>query len=333
MNRKLISALLLVSTFLCGTTGALATDGLTVPAEDTLPPVVEETPVEELVIESTDPVEEAAAETEDEEASPDVQYELQEVEVELLNPVTTDETGTFYLPEDEELIDFIFPSEINGSPVYVIGEGAFRGFDMFRTVVIPSSIEEIGADAFADCENLERIIFADRADTSELTLGENWCGEAEVEFGLVAIAIETEEPAAEPEASEEPSEPTETPAEEIDPSEDTEEGSEEVITPSEPDVVPGEDETPAEEPGEDTEIPSEEPNATPSEEEPDLSIEEPAVPEEEVEEEPKEEEETLVEEAVEESEPDELSEESVPEEEPVEESEPEADADESEQAE
>jgi hypothetical protein len=49
------------------------------------------------------------------------------------------------------------PSEYNGLPVKEIAEGAFINNDNITNVVLPDSIEKIGAYAFALCDKLEEI--------------------------------------------------------------------------------------------------------------------------------------------------------------------------------
>lgn len=117
---------------------------------------------------------------------------VEEVEVELDNPIEADEDGTVAVFAGNP-IDFIFPSEIQGQPVTIIGASAFKGCAYFKTITIPACIEEIGEDAFADCSNLEKIILLGRADTEDMTLGENWSGDAEVIYGLTSVEEEIEE--------------------------------------------------------------------------------------------------------------------------------------------
>jgi len=125
----------------------------------------------------------------DSEAVPDAPSEPAASEIineniDLENTVTTDEEGTVILPEDA-LIDFIFPETVNEIPVNTISAEAFTGCEYFRTVIIPATITEIGADAFADCPNLKQIILLDRLNTEDMVLGENWAGDTPIEFGLI----------------------------------------------------------------------------------------------------------------------------------------------------
>lgn len=109
-----------------------------------------------------------------------------EVIPQLEHEAEVSEEGKVYF-ETGTLIDLILPETLNGEPITRIGEGCFKGCNVIRSVTIPSAITEIGADAFTDCPYLEVIYFADRADAKDLTLGENWSGEAEVAFLLVAV--------------------------------------------------------------------------------------------------------------------------------------------------
>lgn len=49
------------------------------------------------------------------------------------------------------------PDNIDDMPVTAIGEGAFQGNTQIENILMPIYLEEIGADAFADCTSLNRI--------------------------------------------------------------------------------------------------------------------------------------------------------------------------------
>lgn len=49
------------------------------------------------------------------------------------------------------------PESIDGKTVVAIGENAFTGLTKLKKVVLPDTVTEIGATAFADCENLTRV--------------------------------------------------------------------------------------------------------------------------------------------------------------------------------
>jgi hypothetical protein len=121
----------------------------------------------------------------EEDLAPFLVMENPQVDEVVEDPVSPDSDGTLLLEDDEALLDFIFPETIQGEPVQAIGAGAFQGCALFRTVTIPACVTEIGADAFADCPNLQTIILADRTDAEGMILGENWSGGADVLFGLV----------------------------------------------------------------------------------------------------------------------------------------------------
>ena len=53
-------------------------------------------------------------------------------------------------------VDVEIPSNIDGMPVASIADGAFKGA-LIRSVVIPSSVKEIGWFAFAGCSCLENV--------------------------------------------------------------------------------------------------------------------------------------------------------------------------------
>lgn len=156
-------------------------------------------------------------------------------ELVLENPTTADETGNITLSTDGSLIDFYFPTELSGEAITKITENAFRSCPYFRTVLIDSSMEEIGANAFADCEGLEYIVLLDRADTEDLNLGENWSGDATVIFELVAE--ESEAPAEGGTTEGKPAgEVTQTPAEPVVPEQT--EATEDSEVPTEPSETP-----------------------------------------------------------------------------------------------
>ena len=74
----------------------------------------------------------------------------------LENPVTPDNRGSFQLKK-AVLLDLIIPETINGVTASAIGDQAFRGCDLLRTVTIPLTIRSIGAKTFADCSNLRSL--------------------------------------------------------------------------------------------------------------------------------------------------------------------------------
>ena len=74
----------------------------------------------------------------------------------LENPVTPDNHGSFQLKK-AVLLDLIIPETINGVTASAIGDQAFRGFDLLRTVTILLTIRSIGAKTFADCSNLRSL--------------------------------------------------------------------------------------------------------------------------------------------------------------------------------
>ena len=105
--------------------------------------------------------------------------------VDMDDLTTADEDGRIPLPEDDDLMSFLFPQYLGGNKITKIGASTFCDCPYFRTVIIPGGVTSIGANAFADCDNLEYIVLLSRADTSDMTLGENWAGDAEVVFALV----------------------------------------------------------------------------------------------------------------------------------------------------
>lgn len=106
---------------------------------------------------------------------------------------SADSEGNVSIPESG-IFDFLFPEELKGEAIFRIGPEAFKGCSYFRTVAIPATVTEIGEGAFSDCETLERIILLGRSDDSDMILGDNWSGDAEVIFEF------SEEEQEEPEA-------------------------------------------------------------------------------------------------------------------------------------
>ena len=67
---------------------------------------------------------------------------------------------------------FVIPREIDGRPVSVLKPellASLDGFSEAKEVVIPDSVTEIGAHAFAVCENLTSVVIPD----SVTTIGDN----------------------------------------------------------------------------------------------------------------------------------------------------------------
>lgn len=60
-----------------------------------------------------------------------------------------------------KIFDVIVPETIDGQPVWKIGAGAFQRNSLVRSVVIPSSVREIGDYSFSYMENLEKVTIAD----------------------------------------------------------------------------------------------------------------------------------------------------------------------------
>lgn len=54
--------------------------------------------------------------------------------------------------------DIVIPSTIDGLPVTMIGEEAFKDCKNITSVIIPEGVTEIGADAFYGCKNLSSVV-------------------------------------------------------------------------------------------------------------------------------------------------------------------------------
>ena len=114
------------------------------------------------------------------------------VELGLDTPSFLDSNGSILIPEDGTLLDICLPETLGEDTLNIIAPGAFSGTSCLRSITLPSSIVEIGQNAFADCPNLEYIVLQDRFNLEGLTLGENWNGNATVIFGLVQETSSTE---------------------------------------------------------------------------------------------------------------------------------------------
>ena len=63
---------------------------------------------------------------------------------------------------DEDVVDAVLPSHVNGVPVVAIGHTyaeypAFQGHEKLKTVVIPNTVQYIGNNVFRDCTNIEKM--------------------------------------------------------------------------------------------------------------------------------------------------------------------------------
>lgn len=114
------------------------------------------------------------------------------VELGLDTPSFLDSNGSIAIPEDGTLLDICLPESLGEDTLNIIAPGAFSGTSCLRSITLPSSIMEIGQNAFADCPHLEYIVLQDRFNLEGLTLGENWNGNATVIFGLVQETSSTE---------------------------------------------------------------------------------------------------------------------------------------------
>lgn len=147
--------------------------------------VVSETEVAtvELSAETKTSSEETSSETETQE--PKLMLNPRLVELGLDNPSFLDSNGSILIPEDGTLLDICLPETLGEDTLNIIAPGAFSGTSCLRSITLPSSIMEIGQNAFADCPSLEYIVLLDRYDLGGMNLGENWSGDATIVFGLV----------------------------------------------------------------------------------------------------------------------------------------------------
>ena len=129
------------------------------------------------------------------------------IELGLDIPQIMDEKGSIPIPQDGALLNILIPQKIGETVLFAIGPNAFDGITCLRSITIPSTITQIGSEAFAKCSGLEYIVLQDRFDLEGLTLGENWNGNATVIFGLVQETSSTEST----EETVEPSDPKQEP--------------------------------------------------------------------------------------------------------------------------
>lgn len=114
------------------------------------------------------------------------------IELGLNVPQMMDEKGSIPIPQDGALLNILIPQKIGETVLFAIGPNAFDGITCLRSITIPSTITQIGSEAFAKCSGLEYIVLQDRFNLEGLTLGENWNGNATVIFGLVQETSSTE---------------------------------------------------------------------------------------------------------------------------------------------
>lgn len=91
--------------------------------------------------------------------------------------------GKYYKDATVEL-----PHTINGKPLTVISAGAFKDNKYVETVVIPSSVTAIEAEAFSGCTNLKAIVFRSKIRAEVITLSASpISGSITTESGVISI--------------------------------------------------------------------------------------------------------------------------------------------------
>ena len=91
--------------------------------------------------------------------------------------------GRFYRSETVEL-----PTTVNGKPLTVISAGAFKNNKTVETVIIPSSVTTIEAEAFSGCTNLKTIVFKSKTRSEIITLSVSpMRGSIKTESGVISI--------------------------------------------------------------------------------------------------------------------------------------------------
>ena len=63
-----------------------------------------------------------------------------------------DENGTVPIPEDGTLLNIRIPEKIGETELFAIGPNAFDGITCLRSITIPSTITQIGTEAFVNLD-------------------------------------------------------------------------------------------------------------------------------------------------------------------------------------
>ena len=91
--------------------------------------------------------------------------------------------GKFYKSATVEL-----PHTVNEKPLTVISAGAFKNNKTVETVIIPSSVTTIEAEAFSGCTNLKTIVFKSKTRSEIITLSvSQMSGSIKTESGVISI--------------------------------------------------------------------------------------------------------------------------------------------------
>ena len=91
--------------------------------------------------------------------------------------------GKFYKSATVEL-----PHTVNEKPLTVISAGAFKNNKTVETVIIPSSVTTIEAEAFSGCTNLKTIVFKTKTRSEIITLSvSSMSGSIKTESGVISI--------------------------------------------------------------------------------------------------------------------------------------------------
>ena len=80
------------------------------------------------------------------------------IELGLDVPQMMDEKGSIPIPQDGALLNILIPQKIGETVLFAIGPNAFDGITCLRSITIPSTITQIGSEAFAKCSGLEYIV-------------------------------------------------------------------------------------------------------------------------------------------------------------------------------
>ena len=90
---------------------------------------------------------------------------------------------------DTSAVSIEIPDEIDGKPVFEIGEYAFSGCSALTQIVIPDCVEKIKQSAFNGCKNLTEIDLPDKLNTIGVTAFAD-CGFTEVIIPDMVVTID-----------------------------------------------------------------------------------------------------------------------------------------------
>ena len=112
-------------------------------------------------------------------ATTTVKVIVKKAEVDIKNEQQNSDYKFFYVEDENRNVyvkiseyiganaDVVIPTDINGYPVKVIGEGAFAEKQKMTSVIIPEGVEKLEHGAFYNCQNLKSVKFPSTIKTVE----------------------------------------------------------------------------------------------------------------------------------------------------------------------